>query len=335
MLRSAASLDGIVPLRAVLLNKRSSGPQLAAACEELHRLFSTSTSAAARAVTTTSAVDAGGAVALSPSLAAGCLLDSVRTAAFVRGVHGALQEVRRRFPSDVIEVVYAGTGPFAPFALITALGAPPGRLRWTLLDIHEESIVSVRSLLRRYRLESFIRAVKADATTYVHDRAIHVVVSETMQRTLWGEPQVAIFRNLREQMAPGGVTVPEEVTIDLAMIAADDEEARWRGEEIAARSIAVGRVFHLGTEDDKPNHSDHATILTLVPFMASAPYWAALFTRIRIFGDEILDAYDSGLTVPEILWSISPITRATTLEFRYETEGIPRLMWREIDNPAA
>jgi hypothetical protein len=74
-------LDGIVPLRAVLLNKRSNGPQITAACVELHRLFSTATSAAARAVTTTKTVDANGTVALSPSLAAGCLLDSVRTAA--------------------------------------------------------------------------------------------------------------------------------------------------------------------------------------------------------------------------------------------------------------
>jgi hypothetical protein len=142
---------------------------------------------------------------------------------------------------------------------------------------------------------------------------------------------VAIFRNLRGQMAPGGVSVPEEVTIDLKMIAADDEEARWRGEEIVDRSIAVGRVFRLATGGEKP---EQPAILTLVPRAASPPYWAALFTRVRIFGDEILDAYDSGLTVPEILWPISPITRTTTLEFRYETEGIPRLSWREIDNPA-
>lgn len=298
---------------------------MTAACVELHRLFSAATSATGRAITTTNTFDANGALALSPSLAAACLLDSPRTAAFVRGVHAALQQARRRFPHEVIEVVYAGTGPFAPFALITAFGIADDRIRWTLVDIHEESIASVRSLVQRCSLEPFIRIVHADATTYRHDRAIHVIVSETMQRTLWGEPQVAIFRNLRRQLAPGGISIPEEVTIDLKMIAARDEEARWRGEVIADRSIAVGGVFQLTTRGETS-----AIVFTLMPPAASPPHWAALFTRIRVFGDDILNAYESGLTVPEILWPISPITRVATLEFRYETEGIPGLRWREV-----
>jgi len=298
---------------------------MTAACAELHRLFSAATSATGRAITTTNALDANGAIALSPSLAASCLLDSVRTAAFVRGVHAALREARRRFPHEVLEVVYAGTGPFAPFALITAFGTIDDKIRWTLVDIHEESIASVRSLVQRCGLERFIRTVHADATTYRHDRTIHIIVSETMQRSLWGEPQVAIFRNLRRQLAPGGISVPEEVTIDLKMIAARDEETRWRGETIADRSIPIGRVFQLATEGETP-----AIVLTLVPPTTSSAYWAALFTRIRVFGDDVLDAYESGLTVPEILWPISPITRVTTLEFRYETDGVPGLRWREV-----
>jgi len=298
---------------------------MTAACAELHRLFSAATSAAGRAITTTNTFDANGAIALSPSLAASCFLDSVRTAAFVRGVHAALQEARRRFPHEVLEVVYAGTGPFAPFALIPAFGSTDERIRWTLVDINEESIASVRSLVQRCGLERFIRTFHADATTYRHDRTIHVIVSETMQRTLWGEPQVAIFRNLRRQLAPGGISVPEEVTIDLKMIAARDEEARWRGEAIADPPLDVGRVFQLATGGETS-----AIVLTLVPPATSSAYWAALFTRIRVFGEEILEAYESGLTVPEILWPISPVMRATTLEFRYETDGIPGLRWREV-----
>lgn len=298
---------------------------MTAACAELHRLFSAATSATGRAIATTKTLDANGAIALSPSLAAACLLDSTRTAAFVRGVHAALREARRRFPHEVLEVVYAGTGPFAPFALIPAFGRTDDRIRWTLVDIHEESIASVRSLVQRCRLERFIRTVTADATTYRHDRAIHIIVSETMQRALWGEPQVAIFRNLRPQLAPGGISIPEEVTIDLKMIAARDEEARWRGEAIVDRSLPVGRVFQLATGGETP-----AVVLTLIPPATSSAYWAALFTRIRVFGDDVLDAYESGLTIPEILWPISPVTRVTMLELRYETEGIPGLRWREV-----
>ena len=44
------------------------------------------------------------------------MLDGRRTAAFVRGSLRSIQEAERRFAPSVIEVLYAGTGPFAPLA---------------------------------------------------------------------------------------------------------------------------------------------------------------------------------------------------------------------------
>jgi hypothetical protein len=58
--------------------------------------------------------------------------------------------------------------------------------------------------------------------------------------------------------------------------------------------------------------------------------WLALATRIRVHGDEVLDPYASGLTMPEILWPLSPLTRDTTIELKYDAGLHPQVDWREL-----
>jgi hypothetical protein len=54
----------------------------------------------------------------------------------------------------------------------------------------------------------------------------------------------------------------------------------------------------------------------------------ALYTRVIAFGDEIIPLYASGLTVPEILWPLSPLVKKTTLAFHYATGPEPGIRWR-------
>jgi hypothetical protein len=51
-------------------------------------------------------------------------------------------------------------------------------------------------------------------------------------------------------------------------------------------------------------------------------------------GEEALDPYASGLTMPEILWPLSPLTRDTTIEFRYDAGLHPQVGWRELPTSA-
>jgi hypothetical protein len=300
----------------LLLNPASTADELAAACAALYGTWRNATPAARLAAEATDndlRLDSGRA--LSPRLAAHCLLDAPRTAAFLRGTLAAIGEAMRRFPEDPIEVVYAGTGPFATLALPLFHRLKPRRVRFTLIDVDERSTESVHSLVEHFGFGDYVKAiVRADATKYRHDAPVHVVVTETMQRALSREPFVAIVRNLAPQLAEGGLLVPERVTLDLMLLDAKGEQARWKGES------AEYTAEHVATID-----TDGETLVT----MPRAPEkWPALFTTIGVFADETLLPYVSGLTVPEILWELVPLTHELQLAFHYETGAEPRVRWR-------
>jgi hypothetical protein len=244
-------------------------------------------------------------LALAPHLAAQCMLDEKRTVAFQRGVLRAIDAARARFPGQTIEVLYAGTGPFAPLVW------PVLHLRdvrFTFIEIDRCSLVILRAL------HPSARIVHADATRYVHDVPLHVVVSETMQRSLAVEPFVEILHNLRAQLAPGGIFVPERVTVDAVLIDPQREQARWRGEEVASAYVPLARVI------------DTTRALDPVQVTIDGQGWLALVTEIDVCDGERLLAYDSGLTVPEILWRFSSARRGAGVEFRYVCGARPGIV---------
>jgi hypothetical protein len=242
----------------------------------------------------------------------------------------AIQEAERRFAPSVLEVLYAGTGPFAPLAFLLLPFLNPAKVRFTLLDVNEASTRSVAALVQALGATGYVREiVRADATTYRHPAQLHVVISETMQRTLREEPFVAILRNLRPQLAAGALVVPERVTIELALLDADSQQRRWRGELGPVELETRGVVFQVDAKGESPS-GEGPTTLTVRSEASGGAKWLALATRIRLHGDEVLAPYASGLTTPEILWPLSPLTRDATIEFRYDPGLHPRVVWREL-----
>jgi hypothetical protein len=263
--------------------------------------------------------------AISPLDAARCLLDPRRTAIYLRGVHAALQQAQQRFPGEVIHVLYAGCGPFAPLCL-PLLPLLAGRtVRFTLLDVHARAIESVQAILAALRLEGAnVDCLVCDATRYrhPHHRPLHVVVSETMQRALEKEPQVAILMNTAPQLAPGGLMVPEMIAVDAVLTDLSRElggngvapqpcrpeplrsvprrSAPWWGR------IPLGRILELDREracawaaEGVSSHLPPAQIS--LPSSVPAQYSLVLATTIRTFGVHELREYESGLTHPLIV----------------------------------
>jgi hypothetical protein len=304
-----ARLSGLADAASVLLSGVDDESRLEAAVASLDELFRELTGiredAADARDRTAIALAAGSAI--SPLDAGRCLLDPRRTAIYLRGVHGAIQEAQQRFPGEVIQVVYAGCGPFAPLCLPLLPLLAGQAVRFTLLDVHARAVECVQAILAALRLEGGnAECLVCDATRYRHpdDRRLHVVVSETMQRALEKEPQVAILMNLAPQLTAGGLMVPERIAVDAVLT---DLSREFGGDGVRPQPwsgrVALGPVLELTRERvcawaaaGVTSHLPPARIM--LPSLVAAQCSLVLTTSIRTFGAHQLREYDSGLTHP-------------------------------------
>ena len=248
--------------------------------------------------------------ASSPLDAGRCLLDVRRTAIYLRGVHGAIQEAQLRFPQEVIEVLYAGCGPFAPLCLPLLPLLAGQAVHFTLLDVHARAVESVQAIMAALRLDAVkVDCLVCDATQYRHadQRPLHVVVSETMQRALEKEPQVAILMNTAPQLTPGGLMVPETIAVDAVLTDMSQElGGNGRGPGAWSNRVLLGRILELDRERacawaaaGVPSYLPPARIS--LPSCVASQNSLVLATTIRTFGVHELREYESGLTHPLVV----------------------------------
>jgi hypothetical protein len=145
--------------------------------------------------------------------AAMCITDFLRTQRFFRGIHQAVIDSKQKYPGEKINILYAGSGPFATLALPVMCLFSSDEVSFTLIEIQETSVQCLQTILEYYDFQEHVCAlVQTDATTYKLEKSkkIHIVISETMQHALEKEPQVEISMNLAQQI--------EKDTICLRMI---------------------------------------------------------------------------------------------------------------------
>src|SRR5262249_53694072 len=172
------------------------------------------------------------------------------------------------------------------------------------------AIESVQAILAALRLEGgSVACLVCDATHYHNPdhRPLHVVVSETMQRALEKEPQVAILMNTAPQLRAGGLMVPEMIAVDAVLTDLSREPGGngvapepWSGR------VPLGRILEVDRERacawaaaGVRTHFPPARIA--LPSLVSAQYSLVLATTIRTFGVHELREYESGLTHPLML----------------------------------
>jgi hypothetical protein len=175
------------------------------------------------------------------------------------------------------------------------------------LDVHARAIESVQAIMAALRLEAAnVDCLVCDATQYHSPghRPLHVVVSETMQRALEKEPQVAILMNTSPQLAAGGLMVPEMIAVD-AVLTDLSQELGSNG--VAAKPwsgrVPLGRILEVDRERacawSTAGLSSHLPPVQIsMPSVVGAQYSLVLATTIRTFGMHLLREYESGLTHP-------------------------------------
>jgi len=307
--------------------------------------------------------------AINPYAAATCLLDYARTRAFARGVHAAIVAAKIRFPGERIEILYAGTGPYAPLALMQTPFFGPDEVRFTLIDMHESALLCQAQIISVLGLEEYIEeTVQADATQWVPpvEKQYHVAIAEVMQRALIVEPQVAVTLALLKHLRPGGLLVPERIELTLCLLDPGAEQSladtcaerfseyfRLSGDSIpdagefrndtdhpsGRKRVIIGRQFVLTgstAEAYEVNDEGHIYLPPVqLPDRLPPRHELRILTEIATLGDIVLGDYDCGLTLPQSVFDETSLTPGGFYDVWYETRGIPGLRLRPADQDTA
>jgi hypothetical protein len=257
--------------------------------------------------------------AISPSMAAHCLLEMKRTALFLRGIHETIEckiKERKNLP---IHILYAGTGPYATLITPLLLLFKPLEIIVDLLEINPVSLNSAVKVMNELGLEQFIGSVYlADAAVFQAEKSYDVVISETMQAALKKEPQVAIMQNLIPQIKKEAIFIPEAITIDAELVS----RGKWNAETVSSEGI---QRIHLGkilTVDRYHLDAENSRIVVQVPDEIDECNQLYLYTTIRVFGNHVLSENNCSLNIPYRIkgFDVKPAER---IEFGYVMGEMP------------
>ena len=267
--------------------------------------------------------------AISPINAAWCVSDAARTSKFSRGIYAALVEAQQRFPNDAIEILYAGCGPFATLVMPLVTQFKADQIQITLVDVHARSLESAQHIIETLGMSDYIRDyVQSDAASYVHPRPLHMVITETMQKALSKEPQVAITVNLAPQLCRGGIFIPERVTIDAYL--SDPHKEYMVGSRFPRDRIKLGNVFELTAEKAIEVITSGNLSAGAMDLPKEIAEWQKLMlaTTITVFDGIVIGEYESGLTHPLWFHDFSGAKGGDRIEFKYCFENNPGFKWQ-------
>jgi predicted RNA methylase len=240
---------------------------------------------------------------IGPYWAALCVNDLMRTRTFIRGLYFAVKASKKRFPDTPIHVLYAGTGPFATLALPLTTLFTPNEVQFTCLEANPLTVEMLHRTIEAFGIQPFIKdVILTDATIYHPTDTVHILLSETMQHALDKEPQVAITQNLVPYLHPDGFLIPESIVIQAGLLNPADEMKRLQDfinpPEYYIRYLDV--IFDLNRHTAISYANEFPVIEIEVSSKLTKEYPELnLFTHIRVFGDEIITPWQSGLSLPK------------------------------------
>lgn len=250
-------------------------------------------------------------LAISPTMAAVCAEDYMRTIQFLRGFNAAIGAAHAAKAERTVHALYVGTGPYAVLAVPLMTVWAREDCVFELLDLHETSVQSVSAILKGLGLEEHVSAVRCgDAMTYGPDPECtpDIVMAEIMLAGLEKEPQVAVTRSLTRTL-PEALFLPETVEISLVT-------------EDGMRSSQP--IFTYGAELRR-HAPDETRRLPAGSVYLSGRTQPFLETRIVIYGPYTLEPHQSGLTCRRVPLFDNRVGEIVELEYRMgERPGIYR-----------
>ncbi|MCJ8208696.1 hypothetical protein MUY27_03185 [Mucilaginibacter sp. RS28] len=283
------------------------------AVEQLHKVFAKATGVEAGDITDKD-IELPTGTAVSTIKAAHCLKELERTRRFLRGIYAAIDQLLEKGSGEPVHIFYAGCGPYATLLTPFTSLFTSQQLQFTLLDINEASLDAARTLFDTLDLADYVREyICTDATTYRFPQGskIDIVISETMLNALRKEPQLAIMNNLIPQMAPHAIFIPEEITIDAVLTRWEEEKNSFFLEDYQPKRIKAGTVYQACREFKLPE-----PVIINVP-ASETHHRLDLFTDIKVYGEEMLSAYNCSLNIPLHVAELNNQSKEVTVKFNY------------------
>lgn len=337
-----------------LLDPQSSRSAVRAAILDMHAVFATITGL--RGDTTEPQFDGeswlGQGYAVSPFLAARCLVEVFRTQQFVRGVYAAIQAARRRFPEQRLHILYPGCGPYATLILPLTTQFSPADFQVTLIDVHAPAVAAVRQLVQALDIADYIHdVIQADAMTYQPPagQQFHLLVLEVMQGALAREPQVALTLRFLPHLLPDGLLVPGRITVDACLTsrACEDFGTLVRRDpdgfpvdhsDLAQTRVYLGQLLALPADDGQlyrraPADALPAVTVRVPPRPPEFDQFM-LLTQVEVYPPFTIVDYESEVSHPVILPDLNGIVPGSEVTFVYTFGPKPGFRYR-CDPPAA
>ncbi len=249
-------------------------------------------------------------VAIAPNFAGMCVREFMRTWYFLKGMFLGIKAAAAAFPGECIHVLYAGCGPFAALFVPLTTCFSSSEIRFTLLDIHPQSIRSVKKLIAALDISDYIDdCLVIDALRFSPPtgKMYHLAVAETMNQALRKEPQVAITHHVSRFLFPfpQGIFIPQRITVSAAVTDYDREfpelHSSHPGENEQSTcfkssyypNIDLGIVYEL-----IPGMKDYPVKTLQIPPLKNKNNILVLLTKIIVFDDLELTEGQCSLTLP-------------------------------------
>ncbi len=246
------------------------------------------------------AIPAAKGKALGLNFAAQCLLDYKRTTKFLKAIISIIVEKQKKQPGKLINIFYAGCGPYAPFITLVAPLFQPEEIQFSLLEINKNSVESAKKLINSLKLSNYIKEFYlADAVTFkVPDPdSFHILISETLDAMLYRECYVPILFNLLPQFNKDIILVPENVLIDLSFLTDSKQNSDYKEYEIGTIINVRESVSHYANSNLIPSKLPDKKI-DLTSLDIDIYKKVLLDTKVHIHKDIWLYRNESSLTIP-------------------------------------
>ncbi|WP_432451969.1 hypothetical protein ACRRS0_13065 [Agarivorans sp. QJM3NY_29] len=347
----------------VLADKSAKHQRLVAAFEQMYESATQSMALAelSQELLTRQYVSSSGLI-MSPLNCRHTIKDVYRIQGYVRGIDLAIKQQLRQ--KSVVNVLYPACGPFAPLLLPLLKyyqqqgQIKAGQLKVTLLDIQAGAILSLRQLVSDLEITDYIcDIVEQDATEYIPEQSIDLLILEAMQHGFTQEGQLSIAKHLVHYLDLEGSLIPQQVSVRGIMVIGETEfSQQWRTAAFThslnvdptaqADRIELGEIFRVNKSSllkaqpialdggIKVLTANQLTIPKGIEDMSQRIM--AIYAHVHTYGQETVQQYDSGITHPrpdmsfyidaqpnQIDHPYFVANSGDTVQFFYQLTGLP------------